>query len=454
MTLRDPVRIALAIAALALAMAGCGRPSPTQPWPPNTDPLVFGDASGSNVGFQPFSGSKVDAVGIDSTTRYQGAAAIKVTVPGPGDPSGGYAGGAFVTTMVRDLSGYNALSFWVKGSRAVNLETAGFGNDNTGTSRYEAKRSSIPVTTNWTEVLVPIPLPARLQVERGLFFFAEGPQAGQGLTLWFDEVRFVNVSTISNPRPLLARQTLNLSVGASASLEGATRTTFRVGGVDQTVVHQPGYFTFTSSDPAVATVGNGFIHAHGNGTARISAKLGAVAAADSITVIATAPPATAAPAPTLPASDVISLYSDAYADVAVDTWSASWDQADVADVTIAGNPTKAYSNLVFSGIEFTSHPIDASQMTAFHMDVWVPSGTTFRVKLVDFGPNGVFGTDDSESELTFNADSTPALATGQWVSLEVPMANFTGLAARAHLAQLILSGDTRIVYLDNVYFHE
>ena len=41
----------------------------------------------------------------------------------------------------------------------------------------------------------------------------------------------------------------------------------------------------------------------------------------------------------------------------------------------------------------------------------------FKVKLVDFGPNGVFdGGDDTEDELTFTA---PLLKTGNWVSIDI-----------------------------------
>jgi hypothetical protein len=82
------------------------------------------------------------------------------------------------------------------------------------------------------------------------------------------------------------------------------------------------------------------------------------------------------------------------------------------------------------------------------------------VKLVDFGPNGVYdppgspGRDDTEHELTFNAASTPPIVTKSWVSLEIPMSSFVNLTTRAHLAQLILSGDTRTAYVDNVYFHK
>ena len=142
----------------------------------------------------------------------------------------------------------------------------------------------------------------------------------------------------------------------------------------------------------------------------------------------------------------------------MDTWSASWDQADVADVQVAGNDTKKYTNLVFAGIEFTSAPIDATAMTHFRMDIWTPDATAapaiFKVKLVDFGANGVFqGGDDVEHELTFTATTTPALATGSWVTLDIPLSAFTGLTTRAHLAQLIISGDLRTMWVDNVLLH-
>ncbi|MEL6824075.1 MAG: hypothetical protein AAFP70_20145, partial [Calditrichota bacterium] len=115
-------------------------------------------------------------------------------------------------------------------------------------------------------------------------------------------------------------------------------------------------------------------------------------------------PTDPAPAPTADANDVISLYSNAYTNEPVDTWSAVWDDADVADTTIAGDDVKLYTNLNFAGIEFTSQPIDASAMTNFTMDIWTPDATNppavFKIKLVDFGADGMFGGgDDSEHEV-------------------------------------------------------
>ncbi len=459
MARRFPLRTALLAACAAFGLGGCGHGTPTESFPFSTEPAVFHDAYLPGVGFNPFQGSKADAVALDSTTKYQGVASLRVTVPGPGDP-GVYAGGAIVAPTPRNLSGYNALSFWIRASRAVTLDVIGFGNDNTGTSQYEGRRTNVSMTTGWTHVLIPIPLPARLDHEKGLLFFAEGPQGGAGLTFWLDEVEFVNVTPAAPPRPVLATQSVSAWAGTQLNLQGLTRTVFNLGGADTavTVQHMPGYFTFASSNSAVALVDGVRVLVRGAGSATVTAKLGATDAAGAITVVALAPPATPAPTPTVPAADVISLFSDAYTNVPVDTWSASWDQADVADLAISGNATKVFTNLVYSGTEFAgAHAVDATAMTAFHLDIWVPSGTVFKVKLVDYGSDAAYGgtgtAADSQSELTFDATSTPALATGQWLALDIPLSSFTGLASRAHLAQLILSGDTRTVFLDNVYFH-
>ncbi len=451
-----PVRAALVVALVALAAAGCSRKTPTEPWPPLTDPRVFDESFAPKVGFQAFGGSKLDALDIDSTTAHTGRVSLKVTVPNPNDPTGGYAGGAFVAALSHELSGYNALSFWVKASRATNLDVAGLGNDNTGTSKFDAARKTIPMTTSWTQVLVPIPDPSKLTDEKGMFYFAEGPQAGSGLTLWLDDITFVNTAQVTNPRPALTTQTASAIVGGSLNLAGLTKTVYTITGFDQTVTHMPGYFSFTSSNYAVATPAGSLVQVLSAGTAAITAKLGAIAATGTLTVNATAPPATPAPTPTVPAAQVISIFSNAYTNIPVDTWSATWDQADVSDLTIAGNATKLYTNLNYAGIEFTSHVIDATSMSAFHVDVWATAGTLFRVKLVDFGANGTFGGgDDTESELTFNAASTPPFSSGGWVPLDIPLANFTTLLHRAHVAQVVLSStDAKTVFVDNLYFHQ
>lgn len=453
---------AVLVAVAALAATSCSRKTTLTPYPPIVNPVVFADGFDSQEDFQAFGGSKYDALSIVTDTTHAGsAAAIKIIVPSVGDPAGSYSGGAFITHRARDFSGYNAVSFWVRASRPVSLDVCGLGNDNTGNSGFVAQRAGVPITTNWTQVIVPIPDAGKLTNEAGMFYFAEGPQSGVGLTMWLDDIRYVNTASVANPRPSLTTQTINTIVGLTPSLTGTTKTIFAVNGADVTVTHLPGYFDFTSSDPTVATVKKGILTVKGGGTTTLTATLVGAAVPGTVTLNASAPPASGAPVPTVPAANVLSLYSDSYPNVPVDKWSADWDVADVTDFAVAGNPVKVYTNMVYAGIEFTSHVIDASSMTTLHMDVFIPSGTTFSVKLVDFGDDGVYsfgGGDDSEATVTLNAASTPAVTPGggTWIPLEIPIADFTStsLNGTAHLAQLILAGDTRTVFVDNIYFHK
>ena len=444
------------LALAAVLTAACERDTTgleEAPFP--AEGVVFEDALAQGVDFQAFAGSKTDALAPDASAPKNGRAALKVTVPAPGDATGGYAGGAFVASVARDLSGYDALTFWARASRAATLDVVGLANDNTGTSQYTAQQTGLALTTTWKKYVLPIPLAAKLTRERGLFFFAEGPEQGAGYEIWFDDIRYEKLGTIINPRPVLPALTVTEEVGATRKLSGL-RVTFDVAGTDQTLEAAPGYFTFTSSNPGVATVtADGTISTVGAGETTISATLGSTPATGTVMLRAVAPPTAAAPTPTRPASEVLSLFSNAYPNAPVSNWSTSWDQADVADVKIAGNDVKKYTNLVFAGIEFTAPVVNASSMTHLHLDVWTYDSKELRLKLVDFGADGAFGGgDDSEHELTLSAGTTPRLTTGAWNSLDIPLAAFSGLRGRGQLAQLIVAGSSSTLYLDNLYFYK
>ncbi|MBR9973957.1 MAG: Ig-like domain-containing protein [Bacteroidetes bacterium] len=460
--LRNSFMAASAAIFIAVLFAGCVRDVDTlEPAGNPTDADIFIDGFGPSVEYQAFGGSKVDALGVTSEEVHRGNRALRFTIPDEGDPAGSYAGGAFVTRAVRDLSGYDALTFWARATVSAKINQVGFGNDNTGNSQFVAMMEDVPVSTTWQKYVLPLPLPGKLTAEGGLFFIAEGPEDGHGYTLYIDDLRYETLGTIAHPAPRIATLELSGEIGDSFVVEGCA-VAFDIGGVERSILVSPAYFTFQSSDPAVATVdANGGITAVGTGKAVITAKLGTLDASGSITVTVgtSLSPATAAPTPLHPASDVLSLFSNVYVNLPVDTWSADWDMADIRDVRIAGDDVKKYSNLVFAGIEFTSQTVDASAITAFHVDLWTPDPTAapavLKIKLVDFGANGAFGGgDDSEHELSFTATSTPALKTGSWISFDIPFSRFTGLRNRAHLAQIIFSGTLGTIFIDNVYFHK
>jgi hypothetical protein len=456
---RSRTLLGLTVAVALLAAAGCSREFSTNPAPFSTDAVVFGDNFGEAVTYQAFLDSKLDAVQIDASVAFEGAASLRVTVPGP-DGDGWFAGGAFTTWYLRDLTEYNAVTFYARASREVTLNTVGAGNDNTGTSLYESSQTATPLSTDWTRVIVPIPNPSKLAEEGGLFFFAEGHENDMGYDFWMDEIKFEHVDGIRNPRPTMYTRTGSTIERGWLEIMG-TSTTVDVEGEDVLIQHLPACFDYSSSDESVARVIDGRIWAVGIGTATITGKLGDVDVEGAVTVNVDGGPEVPAPEPTVPSADVISLFSDVYSDVHVDTWYADWSNpqgGEAAAYEIDGDNMKLYTDLVWAGIEFISQQIDATAagMTHLHLDVWAPSGGLFRVKLVDFGPNGVYdewGGDDSGRELTFNGGTEPPFWSGQWSALEIPLSDFS-LNSYEHLAQLVISSsDVRTVVVDNVYFH-
>ncbi len=426
-------------------------------------PEVFIDGFSSGLNYAAFGGSKVTAFDVDKDIKYSGTASMRIEVPDFEDPMGAYAGGAYFTEAGRNLTGYDALTFWAKSSQPANIDIVGIGND-LGLSRNLATITGLAVNTNWKKYIIPIPDPSRFTEERGMFFYSEGPENDRGYTIWFDEVKFEKLGTIAHPRPFILNgqdQTIITAVGQTLNI-GDTYVLFNMpDGTDERVNVSPSYFTFTSSDESVATVNeNGQITVLAMGSATITATFGLQSAAGSISLNVDELPERA-PVPTVPAADVISLFSNAYTNVPVDTWATGWlySTAVLTELQIDGDDVKLYTNLNFNGIEFASQTIDATQMTHFHMDIWTPNSTTppaaFKVLLVDFGADGAFGGgDDVSHEVTFTANTVPGLATRQWVQLDIPLSAFTGLTTKQHLAQLVISGDLPTVYVDNVYFYK
>jgi hypothetical protein len=163
-------------------------------------------------------------------------------------------------------------------------------------------------------------------------------------------------------------------------------------------------------------------------------------------------PTTAAADPTADQVDVISLFSNVYTNVTVDTWRTPWSSATLKDTTADGNDIKRYTGLDFVGIEAVGvNSIDASGMDYFTFDAWTPNATTYRIKVVDFGSDNAFGGgDDTEHQIEF---ASPAQAA--WTNHKINMSDFTGLTNSANVSQFIFSAlptGGATLFIDNVYF--
>ncbi|PHN02919.1 Ig-like domain-containing protein [Flavilitoribacter nigricans] len=425
---------------------------------------VFIDGFSSGLNYAAFGGSKTTAFNVVDDEGYNNSAVMRFDIPDADDPGGGFAAGIFFTDVARDLSGYNVLTFWAKASESVDVDELGFG-FTFQSEKYRSAIKEIPVTTNWKKYYIPIADASKLTEENGMFYYVDSPDDGEGYTFWIDEVKFENLSTLARPgvRILAGQdQSITAETGNQLNIGEISYTANLPTGIDQSVDISAAYLTFTSSNSGVATVDEtGKVTILDAGNTVITATLGDLEATGSLTIESSGDPllpATAAPVPTVGQDSVISLFSNAYDDVPVDTWNPFWQfsTAEVSDVKIGEDDLKRYNNLNFVGILTESAPIDASEMTHFHIDIWTPDPTappaTFKVLLVDFGADGNFdGGDDSSHELTF---TSPTLTTGSWVSLDIPLSDFTGLANRNHIAQLVLSGDLPNLFVDNVYFYQ
>lgn len=431
---------------------------------------VFIDAPvgmGSNFYF-PYSGSKATAWSVDEKEAYQGTASMRFDVPNGNDAEGNYAGAIFrIDGAGRDLSKYDALTFWVKASQGVTISEFGFGEDFLE-NKYVATIQNTSISTAWQKVIIPIPDASKLTQERGLFRYAAGTQGtnGSGYTFWVDELKFEKLGNIAQPRPKILNGTEKSEktfIGGVITLEGLSQV-FNLGnGTDKEVVVAPTYFNFTSSSPSVATVDEqGKITVVGQGTTEITAKLNSLEAAGKYTLESLGD-FTAAPTPTQDASNVISVFSDAYTNIAVDHYNGYWGGSTTQgqnDISINGNEIINYKALNYVGIEFhiNAPTVNASSMTHVHLDIQVQENldaSDYLVfKLQDIGADDTFGGgDDSDGEIRISASN---LSTGSWKSFDFKLSNFPGLTNKSNLGQVVFVSDGTIqdVLIDNIYFYE
>jgi hypothetical protein len=432
-----------------------------------TNPEVYIDGFSSGLEYLPFSGSVVDAFSVDEDTKYAGTSSMRFDVPNVGDPGGSYAGAIFPDYGGRDLSGYDALTFWAKGTEGRTINDIGFGQDFLE-NKYQVKiQGALRLTTNWRKYTIPIPDPAKLIQENGMFWYAEGPDDnGTGWTFWIDELQFEKLGTIGQPRPAIyggddiAVQTF---IGVQNQVSDLQFTANLENGADQTLSITPGYFTFESSDSSVVKVNElGQVLPVGIGEAVVTAFMNGVEAAGSGTYKVLGEFKNA-PTPTQDASDVISIFSNAYVNEPVDYYNGYWAPFQTTqgqdDLNINGDDIIFYSDLNFVGIQFAvdAPTINASTMTHFHIDIQVQdtiqSGDFLTVRIADAGADNTIGNeDDSSAEIML----TSTLVQGDWLSVDVPFTDLASLTSRSNLAQIVFVSDATIenIYVDNIYFYK
>jgi hypothetical protein len=414
------------------------------------------------ISFDPAEGANTEGFGTDNNVAYAGTSSIRIDVPAPNDPNGGFIGGIFKDRGEgRDLTGYDALTFWAKGSLTATVGLVGFGTDFID-DKYAVSRENIQLSTDWRKYTIPIPNASRLVQEKGMFIFSAGSQStnGFGYTLWIDELKFENLGTIAQPNPVildgqdLVQQSFT---GSSISISGLTQTYNIESGENVTVRSAPSYFDFASSDTSVATVNElGVVSVVGSGSALITATMGSVLATGSLEVTATGA-LPIAPVPTLAASNVKSIFSDEYTVETTSDYTPDFggSTTQVAVVTANNDSVLIYSNNNFTGIIF-DNTVDASVLSFMHVDVYAQqAGVQVEFQIRDIGANGVVNTniftgqpegDDADKRFTASG-----LTVNGWNSFDIPL-NAGILNQKNNLGAIILAGGPNFI-LDNIYFY-
>jgi len=430
------------------------------------NPEVFIDGFSAGLEYYPYEDSRQDAFSVDSDEAHDNSdASMRFDVPNVGDPAGAYAGAIFRDENGgRNLTSFNALTFYAKGTIAGTINDIGFGQDFLG-DQYAVTRNNLKLTTNWEKYIIPIPDPSVLTSSQGLFWYAEGPEEGDGYSFWVDELKYENLPGLAQARPAIMsgnEETQTSFIGSGTAVTGLTFTINQANGVDVTVGAAPAYYTFNSSDTGVATVNeSGQVNVVGQGTAEITATLGTLNASGAL-IIESIGNFTPAPTPTEAPSDVISIFSDAYENEPVDFYNgfyAPFQTTTSSDFTVDGNDVLGYENFNFVGIEFNQNvpTIDGSDMDFLSMDVFfpdeVPANSTLRVNLRDLGPNGTFDEFGDDTVVSTNI-SNPALVSGEWIRIDL---DISGMANKANLGQIVLDSDLgpglqgETFYVDNIY---
>jgi hypothetical protein len=418
----------------------------------------------------PADGANPTGFNVDNNEAYVGRKSIRIDVPEPNDPNGGYVGGVFIDRgNGRNLTSYDALTFYVKASRTVTSGvTFGFGSDYLANpqdvNKFRVTTNGTTLSTNWKKVIIPIPDPLKLTQLKGLFILSAGTQGtgGVGYTFWLDEIRFEKLGTIAQNQVAIKNGN-NVAettfVGVNSGIDGVITSFNMPNGLNQSITISPSYLEFTSSNPGVATVNSsGVVTSLSAGTATITATFNGVLATGSL-IINCVGNFVAAPTPTRNQANVISIFSDTYANVPVNYYNGYWQpwQTTVSnDFSVSNDNILNYTIFNFVGIEFSNPTVNATTMTHVHLDAFIPGpiapGRQLRVIVVDFGAGGVFGGgDDTRHSTTFTA---PFLVSQNWMSIDIPFSAMPGLLSRSHLAQLILEGgDGSVLYVDNIYFY-
>lgn len=398
-----------------------------------------------------FSGEYTDVAGTDFNPNWGQAGfgtADTAFNPGTGNivlayPNFNYQGNQFGSTQDISSMEFLHVDIWVNGTFNPNVYVISSGGEiahpiiNTGSGSWISVDIAVAgITGNTTSAIQ--------------FKFDGGN--GSSDAIYVDNLYFWKNPTAPGSDASLSALEID-STPLTGFSSGITNYTFELA-PGTTIV--PQITTAMSTDPAATSVTiNQAPAIPGDATVVVVSQNGTVTETYTVSFIIAGPTSAAPTPPNRAPVDVISLYSNAYTNNTIESWSAVWDDSSYEDVVAFGDDIKKITFTNFIGVEFTNNRINATGMTHFHMDFWTDNpdltGKVFNSKFSQWGGGA---SEVSAMELNINGGTIPAIATGAWVSIDVEIAtNFSNNLTRDDLAQFIITSNLGVVYVDNIYLH-
>lgn len=279
-----------------------------------------------------------------------------------------------------------------------------------------------------------------------LKFAANGAGSTSPITIYLDNIYFWKT-------PVAPGSDANLS---DLKVNGSTVPGF----IPSTITYNVGVLTgsaipqitlATTSDANATKVINQATSVPGTASVVVTSQNTTVVKTYTVNYVIEGPTAPAPTPPARPVADVKSLFSNAYTNFPVDTWSAPWDDSSIEDVQIGGDDIKKITFTNFLGVDFTSNPFDATTFTHFHMDYWTDATNLVGKVLNPKWSNHNGGSGETSAFLYTGLVTT----SGAWVSVDIPLTAFDNAPqTRNALAQFLLTSNLNVVYVDNIYLHK
>lgn len=272
-----------------------------------------------------------------------------------------------------------------------------------------------------------------------------------GVTLYLDNVYFYRPAV----DPLTNADLTDLKVDATTvSGFGPGTINYSVGLPGGTVI-VPQITAVTTSNPSATTVITQSLAIPGSATVVVTAADAITTKTYTISFFIEGPAIKAPTAPNRTPSDVISLYSDVYTNIAPINWNPGWTPgiSTVSFVQIQGDNTIKVTKGPDSFFPADAAAAPHSNLTTFeymHMDYWTDDaavGLVLNPKLSQWGGGA--------GEVAGYVYTLPISSTGgAWVSVNIPLSNFTSTSNLTDVAQVVWQSNATGLYLDNIYFYK